>query len=160
MVAGACMVAGGHAWLQGACMVAGGHAWLQGGHAWWQGHVWWQGDVHGIQPDTVNEWAVRILLECILVGCLFFHAKLFYHFNWVSPIFEFKIRLIRLGLSFQNQKILSSKLTSCWFSIRSNNQNTTEPTVSVRHRKALSNLQSCMADSSCIHLILLIKLIQ
>ena len=35
---GACMVAGGHAWLpggmpgsRGACMVAGGHAWLWGG---------------------------------------------------------------------------------------------------------------------------------
>ena len=38
----------------GACMVAGGHAWLQGG-------------VRGIRRDTVNERAVRILLECILV---------------------------------------------------------------------------------------------
>ena len=34
-------------WLPGACMVAGGHAW--------------------IRRDTVNERAVRILLECILV---------------------------------------------------------------------------------------------
>ena len=36
----------------------------------------------------------------------------------------------------------------------------TEPTVSLRHRKAFSNLQLCMTDSSWIHLILLIKLIQ
>ena len=81
---GACVAGGmhgrGHAW-QGVCM-AGGHAgWggacRAGGHAWWQGmhgrgHVWW-GVVHGrgrvwqILHDTVNERAVRILLECILV---------------------------------------------------------------------------------------------
>ena len=52
MVAGGvCMVARGHAWLQGVCIVAGG-------------------GVHRIQRGTVNEWAVRILLECILVTCL------------------------------------------------------------------------------------------
>ena len=50
---GACVVAGGCAWLQGACMVAG--AWVVAG------------GIHGIWRDTVNEWAVRILLECILV---------------------------------------------------------------------------------------------
>ena len=75
MVTGwASMVAGGHAWLRGgmrgcqggmlgcwgACMV-GGHAWLLGGCAWLQGGM------HRIQRDTVNERAVRILLECILV---------------------------------------------------------------------------------------------
>ena len=31
------------------------------------GHALWQGDMRGIQRDTVNERAVRILLECILV---------------------------------------------------------------------------------------------
>ena len=31
---GACMVAGGHAWLWGACMVAGGCAWLRGWDVW------------------------------------------------------------------------------------------------------------------------------
>ena len=44
----------------GACMVAPGgrgHAWLLRGHAW---------DTMRY-GDTVNEWAVRILLECILV---------------------------------------------------------------------------------------------
>ena len=49
---GACEVARG---VWGACVVAGGHAWLRGG------------GVRGIRQDTVNERAVRILLECILV---------------------------------------------------------------------------------------------
>ena len=48
VVAGVCMVAGGHAWLPGGvhgcqgCMVARGHAWLlDGGHACPGGmHVW------------------------------------------------------------------------------------------------------------------------
>ena len=43
---------GGYVWW-GVCM-AGGHAW-QGGHVW------------QILRNTVNERAVRILLECILV---------------------------------------------------------------------------------------------
>ena len=55
---GACMVAGGR---EGACMVAGGCAWLLGGH------VWLAGGMHRIRRNTVNEWAVRILLEYILV---------------------------------------------------------------------------------------------
>ena len=67
---GACMVVGGmcgcrgHAWLWGACMVAGGVGpcvvvgGVHGG----------RGDVRGIRRDTVNERAVRILLECILVS--------------------------------------------------------------------------------------------
>ena len=52
------MVAGGMhvaCMIWGACVVAGGHAWLQGG-------------MHRIRRDTVNERAVRILLECILVS--------------------------------------------------------------------------------------------
>ena len=63
---GACVVAQGgmHGCSGGSCMVApGGHAWLlwgacvvaPGGHAWF------------FRWDTVNERAVRILLECILV---------------------------------------------------------------------------------------------
>ena len=36
-------------------MVEGGHKWLRGG-------------MHGIRRDTVNERAVSILLECILVN--------------------------------------------------------------------------------------------
>ena len=56
---GACMVAGGHTWFQrGACMVVGGvHG--CGGHAWFWG-------------DKVNERAVRILMECILVEIVIF----------------------------------------------------------------------------------------
>ena len=60
---------GGHAWLLwGVCVVAArGHAWLLrggacvvaagGGHAWATTRY----------GDTINERAVRILLECILV---------------------------------------------------------------------------------------------
>ena len=92
----ACVVAlgGRHAWLVqggmrgcsgGACMVAprgvhgcsGGHAWFLwggirgcsgGGHAWLLpgGHAW---DTMRY-GDTINERAVRILLECILVYLL------------------------------------------------------------------------------------------
>ena len=52
-----CVVAGGcHAWLLGGMRVCGG------------GHVWLQGGMHRIRRDTVNERAVRILLECILVS--------------------------------------------------------------------------------------------
>ena len=73
---GACVVApgggvhgcsGGHAWLlwgvcmvaRGACMVAPGGACVvaRGGHAWDKTRY----------GDTINERAVRILLECILV---------------------------------------------------------------------------------------------
>ena len=58
----------GHVWLLGGmhgcwgtCVVAGGHAWLPGGmHGC-------QGGMRRIRRDTVNERAVRILLECILV---------------------------------------------------------------------------------------------
>ena len=63
-----------HVW-QGLCM-AGGHAWQGGMHG--RGHAW-QGCVCGrgcacqgghawqILGDTVNERAIHILLECILV---------------------------------------------------------------------------------------------
>ena len=59
---GVCMVAGGACMVPGgACVVAGGHAWLRGGvHGC-------RGGMHRIRRDTVNELAVRILLECILV---------------------------------------------------------------------------------------------
>ena len=54
VVGGACVVApGGHAWL-----LLGGCVWLLKG-----GHVW---DMTRY-GDTINERAVRILLECILV---------------------------------------------------------------------------------------------
>ena len=80
MVVGGMCGCRGCAWLQGGvhgcrgtCMVAGGHAWLWGGmHGCGEGrmvegHAWLQGGVHGIRRDTVNERAVRILLECILI---------------------------------------------------------------------------------------------
>ena len=61
-------MARGCAWQGGACVVGGGHAWwgvciaggMCGGGRAWQ-----------ILRDTVNERAVCILLECILVKDLF-----------------------------------------------------------------------------------------
>ena len=55
------LLQGGHAWLlQGACMVAprGGMHGCSGGHVW---------DMTRYR-DMINERAVHILLECILVG--------------------------------------------------------------------------------------------
>ena len=45
----------------GACMLPRGVRGCRGRH------VWLQGGMRGIRQDTVNEQAVRILLECILV---------------------------------------------------------------------------------------------
>ena len=70
---GACMVlfGGVHGFMRGACVVLfGGCAWFySGGHAWFYlgGRAWFF-QFFRIQWDTVNERAVRILLECILVG--------------------------------------------------------------------------------------------
>ena len=62
------MCGGGHAWQGGVCgrgmCMAGGHAWC--GHVW-KGGVCGRGHVWQILRDTVNERAVHILLECILV---------------------------------------------------------------------------------------------
>ena len=67
MVGGGCMVAGGCAWLQGdmcgclgAFMVAGGMHSCRGG-------AWLRVGMRRLRQDTVNEQAVHILLECILV---------------------------------------------------------------------------------------------
>ena len=71
---GACVVGGGMHGRGGMCGKGGvcGRGW----HAWQGGHVWqWvaymQHTPQQILRDTVNERAVRILLECILVisGC-------------------------------------------------------------------------------------------
>ena len=61
----------------------GEHEWLPEGHVWLWGCAWLGGSMHGcwgacvvagggmrrIRQDTVNERAVRILPECILVQC-------------------------------------------------------------------------------------------
>ena len=66
---GACVVAGGHAWLlrgvcvvaRGVCMVAGGHAWLQGGMCGCcGGHAWLLGGVHGCWGG-VSYWNAFLL---------------------------------------------------------------------------------------------------
>ena len=102
MVAGGhAWLLGGRVWLLGACMVVGGmrgcegHAWLPGGMHGCRGVCMvaggmhgCRGDVHGwgvcmvargrmrrIRRDTVNERAVRILLECILVANILVHSS-------------------------------------------------------------------------------------
>ena len=60
VLGGACMVAPGG----GVCSFFGGRAFfLVGGML----GFFWGGGMHRIRRDMVNEWAVRILLECILV---------------------------------------------------------------------------------------------
>ena len=79
------------------------------------------------------------------------------------------IRLIRLGIS--KTKLTVFELTTYWFSVRSHNHYTKEPTVSgpksfqsVCLLKDFNTQEpitvSILTDSSWIHLILLIKLIQ
>ena len=64
---GECMVMGGVVAGGGGMCGCGGHAWL-GGVLLWGGREWLQrGGMRRIRQDTVNERAVRILLECILV---------------------------------------------------------------------------------------------
>ena len=80
----------GHAWfylggcgfIWGACMV------LFGGHAWFYlgGHVWFF-QFFRIQWDTVNERAVRILLECILVNFHLMRVCLLWCFLTLFPYF-------------------------------------------------------------------------
>ena len=81
-VAGVACVARGHAWMAGGCMAGGWHAWLRG--------------MHGTPLQilrlwhTVNERAVRILLECILFYFLFlllvFKAETTVCFFFVSNV--------------------------------------------------------------------------
>ena len=85
---GVCLVLfGGRAWFYSggrACFYSGGHAWFYlGGHAWFYsggacvvlfgGRAWFF-QFFRIQWDTVNERAVRILLECILVITYFYRT--------------------------------------------------------------------------------------
>ena len=48
---------------KGACVMKGGH-------------VWQRGYMHEIHRDTINEWALCILLECILVVQYFYKVSL------------------------------------------------------------------------------------
>ena len=67
---GACMVAGGMHGGRGVCGVVGG---VHGGR---RGVCGGGGMCGGIRRDTVNERAVPILLECILVMSMLFPWKL------------------------------------------------------------------------------------
>ena len=63
--------------------------------------------------------------------------------------FEFKIRLIRLGLSFQKQKFLylNSKPADSQSGVITITPKS-QSSVSGTHRKVFSNLQSCLTDSN------------
>ena len=73
---------GGHAWW-GVCEVGGVHGGggrVAGGHAWWG--CAWQGGMCGMHTPpwtdttaTVNDRAVCILLECILVTLSFYYRN-------------------------------------------------------------------------------------
>ena len=103
-------VAGG---MHGRGMHGGGHAWQ--GHAWpggmhsggmhGRGHVW-QGGVHGSGGcawHTVNEWAVRILLECILVTLVLFVQLLSsYHCGYSADILSLHRQYIFFPICEQN----------------------------------------------------------
>ena len=73
-------------------------------------------------------------------------------------LFWIIIRPISLDwIFFSKTKIPVFKPTTLWSSVRSYKHYTKETTMSGRHRKAFSRLQSCLTDSSWIKLILLIK---
>ena len=79
---------GMHGFIQG-----GMHGFIQGGHVWFYlggGRAWFF-QFFRIQSDTVNERAVRILLECILV----------IRIEWLFALF-----CCPLSLFFQRQGIV------------------------------------------------------
>ena len=102
---GACVVAAaGHAWwLWGACMVALGGVWLLPGV-----HVWLLlGGICGCSlggawdttryRDTINERAIRILLECILVS----------HFFTLRSLHSLELEIIHFN---RNSKFLDGQI--------------------------------------------------
>ena len=82
---------GGHAWLWGASVAARGCAWLPGGVCGCRGGACVvAGGVHRIR--RVNERAVRILLECILVeNVLFDGRRIVLRILHVSAVVQFGI---------------------------------------------------------------------
>ena len=88
MVAGACVVAGGHAWLlggmhgcRGACMVAGGEAWLwgvcmvAGGWAWLGGmHDCWgcigYDEIRSMSGRYTSYWNAFLFCKKLASMCL------------------------------------------------------------------------------------------
>ena len=115
---GACVVVpGGCAWLlRGACVVALGCVWL----LWGACLVALGGGMHGCSGgacvvalgghardamrygDTINEWAVRILLECILVCSL----QRYYYISAYLGIEE----KVKFRIAFMTQKDLPCQL--------------------------------------------------
>ena len=107
-----------------------------------------------------------VALQCIHFDFLDTHFWILKNLGF--SYFEFKIRLIKLGLSFQKQKFvyLNSQPTNSQSEVPTDSQSgviiiTPKSQLYVEGTvKAFSDLQSCLTDSSWIHLILLIKLFQ
>ena len=106
---GACMVLfgrrawfylGGHAWFY----LGGMHGFIRGGHAWFF-------QFFRIQWDTVNEQAVRILLECILVFiCVF-------AFYSISPKLKFLVLGTSAALDLSRKLPIPALQITIWGSI-------------------------------------------
>ena len=129
---------GGHAWWghrwHGACMAGGvhgrGRAW-QGRHVWQGGHARWggakQGDMHGRghachapptadttrHSDTVNERAVRILLECIFGNAIDALEWVWNPFSSINPDTQCECHRYNSMKSFQAlTQVLTLKICS------------------------------------------------
>ena len=103
LLGGMCGCSGGHARLLWGDMhgCSGGHVWLLGGHAWLlRGAcvVALGGGIHGIQRDTemIDEWVVRILLECIFV-LTSVHIFQIYNFKFSFSVIDFVLTLFVLS---------------------------------------------------------------
>ena len=117
---------------------------------------------HTVEAESLTDCTICVL--CVITSWIQNLSPTAQCVHWnlqyihVFSDFVFKIRLIRLGFSFQKTKNPVLEPPTYWFSgvliITPN-----EPTVSGSHRKAFSSLQSCSTDSSWIHLFLLIQLI-
>ena len=67
----------------------------------------YQGGMHGIQRDTVNERAVRILLECILVNT---YVKVKQNFS--SKVQRYRPKLTADGVGFKFYECIS-RICAC-----------------------------------------------
>ena len=109
----ACMVGGMHG--RRACMV-GGHAWQGGvhgrGQAWQEaGHACPPPPLWQILRDMVNERAVLILLECILVYIKLLHSEKM-HFNMTFSIRMNRASDVQIFSRFRHLKTIRNVLGS------------------------------------------------
>ena len=119
--------------------------------AQWQSHYccdvtgkqWGNYNDNSCSLNGVSSWIWQEINGSIIVSS--------FRIIWVFPI-------LNLKLDWNFLSVL--ELTTYWFSARSHSHYTKKPTVSGRHRKTFSNLQSCMTGSSWNQPILLIQLNQ